>query len=153
MWNYGGNPIPGVTRDYNMGIGIAIPIFFPFNELAGMKAARRDVSNAEYQLESLRIQAVADLQTIYMSIQAAEREVDNLTRFVVPAAKASYELTLLTYSLGKADYFRLNESRRAWLDAERDLLTKRQNAAQLYNQLIAQVGCDFSRNEGPHACK
>jgi len=71
---------------------------------------------------------------------------------VVPAAKASYDLTLLTYSLGKADFFQLDVSRKAWFDSQKDLLTKKQSVAQFYNQFISEVGCDFSKSEGPHAC-
>jgi outer membrane protein TolC len=146
-------PNPGLTRDYTLGIGVSVPIFLPLNEAQGIRAAQHDLSAAERQLESQKIQAIADLQTIYTSLSAANKALDSMSKFVVPAAKASYDLTLLTYSLGKADYFRLNDSRKSWHDAERDLLAKRQSAAQLYNQLIAQVGCDIGKAEGPHACQ
>ncbi len=148
----GSAPNPGLTRDYTIGIGVSVPIFFPLNEAPGIRAAQHDLSATERQFDSQRIQSVADLQTIYTSLNAAQKALESMKKFVVPAAKASYDLTLLTYSLGKADYFRLNEARRTWHDAERDLLAKRQSAAQLYNQLIAQVGCDIGKNEGPHAC-
>ena len=152
-WNIpAGAPIPGVTRDYSFGIGVSVPIFFPFNELTAIRAAKQDLSNADYQAQSTKLTAVAALQTTYTSLQAAQKEATNLTKLVVPAAKASYDLTLLTYSLGRADYFRLNESRRAWFDSQRSLLSKKQAVAQFFNQFIEQVGCDFSSKGGPHAC-
>jgi outer membrane protein len=146
-------PNPGVFKDYTLGVGIAIPIFFAFNELEGVHAAEHTRGASEYQLTSQELQAFNGLQTAYNSLKAMLKDLDASERLVVPAAKASYDLTLLTYGLGKADYFALNQSRNAWHDATRDMLTKRQSAAQFYNQLIAQLGCDISRTEGPNVCK
>lgn len=153
IWNSGaGSPIPGVTRDYAFGIGVSVPLFFPFNELTGIKAAEKDLSNADYQVESQRLSSIANLQTLYTSLKASQTETENLSKIVVPAAKASYDLMLLTYSLGRADFFRLNDSRKSWFDSQRQLLAKKQEAAQLFNSFIQGVGCDFTKNEGPHAC-
>jgi outer membrane protein TolC len=81
------------------------------------------------------------------------KDLDTSEKLVVPAAKESFDLTLLTYGLGKADYFIVNQSRQAWHEASKDMLTKRQNAAQLYNQLITQMGCDIAKTEGPNVCR
>ena len=153
QWTPVGSPNgPTLSRDYSIIIGIQVPIFFAFNELQGIHAARARRGAAENQLTSQQLQSISALQTAYTSLKATLQELDTSERLVVPAAKASYDLTLMTYGLGKADYFMLNQSRQAWHDAERDMLTKRQNAAQFYNQLIAQMGCDIQRTEGPHAC-
>ena len=153
FWQPAAEPNPGVSRDYSIGIGIAVPIFFALNELPGLKASQHDRGAAEYQLASQQLSAVSALETAYTSLKATLKDLDASERLVVPAAKASFDLTLLTYSLGKADYLMLFTSRKAWHDAERDMLTKRQTAAQIYNQLIAQMGCDISRTEGPYVCK
>jgi outer membrane protein TolC len=144
---------PGVLRDYTVGVGVVIPIFFPFNELQGIHVASHNRAAAENQLTSQQLQAVAGLQTAYTSLNAMLKDLDTSERFVVPAAKASFDLTLVTYGLGKADYLILQQSRQAWHDASKDMLIKRQNAAQLYNQLITQMGCDIAKTEGPNACK
>ncbi|MBI3556870.1 MAG: TolC family protein [Deltaproteobacteria bacterium] len=145
-------PVPGVERDYSLGIGIAVPIFFPFNELSGIQAATRDRDAAEAQAESQRLSAVADLQTAYTSFQSAQKSIDNFLGLVLPAAKASYELTLTTYSLGKADYFILNEARKTWTQAQKDMLAKQVATAQLFNQIVQQVGCDSNSEGGPDGC-
>lgn len=153
VWNSPtGPPIAGVTRDYTFGIGISVPLFFPFNELTGIRAAEKDLSSADYQAESQRLTAIAELQTTYTSLRASQTEGENLAKLVVPAAKSSYDLMTLTYSLGKADFFRLNEARKAWFDSQKELLTKRQASASFYNNFIQEVGCDFSKHEGAHAC-
>jgi outer membrane protein TolC len=144
---------PNVLRDYSVGVGIAIPIFFPFNELQGVHAARENLGVAENQFSSQQLQAVAALQTAYTSLKATLKELETSEKLVVPAAKSSFDLTLLTYGLGKADYFIVNQSRQAWHEASRDMLTKRQTAAQLYNTLINQMGCDITKTEGPNVCK
>jgi outer membrane protein len=152
-WKEAGSPNPGVTQSYTIGIGIVVPIFFAFNELEGIHVAEHNKGAAQYQLTSQQLQAFNGLQTAYANLEATLKDLDASERLVVPAAKASYDLTLLTYSLGKADYFALNQSRKAWHDSMRDLLTKRQNAAQYYNQLIAQLGCDIAKTGGANACK
>jgi len=152
-WLPGGEPNPGLSRDYTIGVGVVIPIFFPFNELQGIHAARKNRDAAETQYTSQQLQAISGLQTAYASLKATLKDLDTSERLVVPAAKASFDLTLLTYGLGKADYLILNESRKAWHDASRDMITKRQNAAQFYNQLTSQMGCDITKTEGPNVCK
>jgi outer membrane protein TolC len=153
QWLPAGAPNPGVNRDYTLGIGIVVPIFFPFNELQGIHAAQKNRDAAENQFASQQLQATSLLQTAYTSLNAIIKDLDTSERLVVPAAKESFDLTLLTYGLGKADYLIVNQSRQAWHEAMRDMMNKRQNAAQLYNQLIIQLGCDIAKTEGPHACQ
>lgn len=146
-------PNQGVTKDYTVGITVAVPIFFAFNELQGIHVARKNEDAAQYQLESQKLQAISALQTAYTSLKATLLDLDASEKLVVPAAKESFDLTLLTYGLGKADYLIVNQSRQAWHEASRDMLTKRQSAALLYNQLITQMGCDIAKTEGAHVCK
>ena len=144
--------VPPLARDYSLGIGVAVPIFFPFNELSGIQAATRDRDAAEAQGESLRIQAVSDLQTAYTGLQSAQRALSDFTSIVLPATKASYALTSTTYSLGKADYFILNDARKNWVQAQKDMLAKQVSAANFFNQIVQQVGCDSNSGDGPDAC-
>ena len=140
-------------HDYTIGVGMVIPLFFALDGLQGIHAAAKNRDAAENQLSSAQLQAISGLQTSYTSYKAALKDLVTSETLVVPAAKQSFELTLLTYALGKADYLIVNQSRQAWHEASRELINKRQNAVQLYNQLIAQVGCDLNQSEGPHACK
>jgi outer membrane protein TolC len=146
-------PNQGLTRDYTLGLGLSIPIWFPFNELNGIHAAEESRAAAENQATSQQLQAIAALQTAYTSFGAALKDLEASEKLVVPAAKAAYDLTLLTYGLGKADYFVLGQARKTWHDSMRDMLTKRQAAVQLYTQLIAQMGCDIASTEGPYVCQ
>ena len=146
-------PVPGNDRDYSLGIGVAIPLFFPFNELNTAKAARRDQLIAEAQVDSSRISALADLETLYTKFESVTAEADILQNLVIPGSKASYDLTLKTYTLGRVDYLRLNDSRQNWIQAEKDLLQKKIDAADSYNKIVQQVGCDFPMERGFHVCK
>lgn len=145
-------PVVGVSRDYTVGLALSVPIFFPLNELSGIHAALRDRDAAELQEEAQKTSAVGDLQLAYIKFEAAERQRANLERIVIPAAKASYDLTIKSYSMGRADYLRLNDTRSNWIQSQKDDLNLLLTSAQLYNQITQQVGCDFSRQEGPHAC-
>jgi outer membrane protein len=145
--------LPGISRTYSMGIGVSLPIFYPFNELSGTHAARMDLSAAEAQAESQRLSSLAGLQDTFADLGAARQELENLASLVQPAAKSAYDLARLAYSLGRADYFVLNQARQAWIQAQKDVIARKLAAARLYDQLVDQVGCDFSNPEGPHACR
>jgi cobalt-zinc-cadmium efflux system outer membrane protein len=147
------SPIQDVTRTYSFGIGVSLPIFFPINELSGIRAARRDREASEAQRDSAFLSAMTDLQTAFLRFHASNRQRESLKDLVLPAAKAAYDLTLKSYSLGRADYLKLNDARATWVQTERDYLDKVVASAQLFNQLTQQLGCDFTTQEGAHACR
>ncbi|MBC7386287.1 MAG: TolC family protein [Cryobacterium sp.] len=146
-------PNPGVTRDYTLGVSVSIPLFFPFNELTAIRAASADLQASQSQLDAQEISALAGIRKTYDDFSASRLEAEHLEKIVLPAARASYDLTLLTFSMGRADYFRLSESRRSWMEAQSEFFQKQELAFQFYHQLVIQVGCDFGKSEGPHACE
>lgn len=145
-------PVPGMSRDYNVGIGISVPIFFPLNELTGIHAAMRDRDAAEDVEQSHLVSSLSDLHSAVTKLESTRRQRENMAAVVLPAAKASYDLALKSYSLGRADYLSLNLNRTNFIQAQKDHLNLKLAEAQLYNQVTQLVGCDFSRREGPHAC-
>lgn len=142
-----------LSRDYSFGFQLVFPIFFPINDRNVYRAARSDLSAAEYQSDSARLQAISDLKTNYTLYQAGFRQLKDMKQFLLPAAKATYDLTLKTYSLGKADYLRLSDARTNWIQTQKDELSKRAELAQLFNNLTLNVGCDFRNKDGIHACQ
>jgi outer membrane protein TolC len=145
-------PITGLTRDYNFGVSIAIPLFFPMNELQGVSSAKADLQASEDKSKAVLAQATSDLINAHTSFQSLTNELDKMLKVVLPAAKASYQLTLSSYSMGKTDFLRLSESRSNYIQAQKDIITKKRSINQTYVQLLQIVGCDFERKEGPHAC-
>ena len=117
-----------------------------------MAISIRDRDVARAQEDSARLQAISDLKSAYSHSQAVAREISNLNDLVVPTAKSAYDLMLVTFSMGKTDYFRLNEARTTYIESQKTLLTKKSDAEQNFQQLVQQVGCDFSKAEGPYAC-
>lgn len=145
-------PISGLTRDYNFGVSISIPLFFPMNELQGVNSAKADLQASEDKSKAVLAQATSDLINAHTSFQSSTTELDKMLKVVLPAAKASYQLTLSSYSMGKTDFLRLSESRSNYIQAQKDIITKKRSINQTYVQLLQIVGCDFERKEGPHAC-
>ena len=94
-------PVPGLTRSYSIGVGLVIPIFFPFNELSGIRSARMDLSAAEFAEESARVTLVSELQDQYTKFQSAKIIFKNAEQFVLPAARANYTLSLRAFEAGK----------------------------------------------------
>src|SRR5262249_24588863 len=130
-----------------------VPIFFPLSEWTNIRAASKDREVAQLNEDSLRLNSLFNLQSAYTKFQASERQRENLNKFILPAAKASYDLVLKSYSLGRADYLRLNDARQVWIQAKRDYLSKTLESTMLYNALTLQVGCDLSGKEEAHACQ
>ncbi|MGZ3694791.1 MAG: TolC family protein [Bdellovibrionota bacterium] len=145
-------PIPGVSRDYSVAVTVSIPLFFPFSELNGIRAARKDHEMANAQYESTRANSFAELETTYTRFEAAKRELDNLNNLLLPSVRAGYELTIKSFSLGKADYLRVADARRNLIQAEKDKVQKELSVALLYIQLTQDVGCELGGNSEFFAC-
>ncbi len=150
----GVQPAYDFTRnyDYSASVGLALPIFFPFNELRGITAAKKDLAVARAQWESSYLAAVSQLQQLVITYQNTQREKDNLDSLVIPAAKASYDLNLRNYALGRADFLVLNDSRNTWLSAVQSRMDHDVALVSLYAQISQQLGCFIDDKEGTHAC-
>ncbi len=145
-------PVANQFRDYNFGVTISIPLFFQLSELTGYRAAKRDYLSAQSNEDSLRLNALLDLRTNYSKYKSARSLYDNSLGLVLPAVKASYDLTLRSYMLGKADYLRLTDARQSWMQAQKDSLGHLVEMASSYNQITQLVGCDLSARKTPHGC-
>lgn len=146
-------PVTGLNLSYTVGLGIVIPIFYPFNELSGLKAARMDYLAAESAEDSARINLISELQNLYTKYQSESRLYKSTDELVIPAAKANYSLSLKTFEAGKLDYLKLLDARKNWIQAQRDLLEHKKNLAETVNQITLEVGCDWVRKGVPHACQ
>ncbi|MGZ3802158.1 MAG: TolC family protein [Bdellovibrio sp.] len=146
--------VPGLNRDYLMGVSITIPLFYPFNDLQALRSAKADLEIAEIKVRATELNSVSDLMTTYTSFASLVKEIKQLNEIVLPAAKASYKLTRSAYSMGRADFLRLNDARSTYIQSEKDFINKKKSLAQIYVQLLQTVGCDFNSKEtGPHSCE
>jgi outer membrane protein TolC len=118
----GAAPVQGLTRSYNVGITVTLPLFFPINELTGIRAAKADLETARAKSELGRASARIDLITNYTNFTSSQFSIDQMIKVVIPAARASYELTLSTYARGKSDYLRLADARGTFIQACSKLL-------------------------------
>ncbi len=146
-------PVSGLGHSYNLGISIAVPLFFPFNEYQGLRAARSDLSAADSRMKATQVQAASDLATAYVNYKALVEEVDQLQQTVIPAAKSYYDLGLAAYSAGRSDFLRLNDARAIYLSAQFDFISKTKQLQMTFYQLVQLVGCDFTKSAGLHACE
>ncbi|MGZ3773628.1 MAG: TolC family protein [Pseudobdellovibrionaceae bacterium] len=147
-------PVSGLTRDYLMGVSITIPLFYPLSDLQALRSAKADLETAETRVRATEMSAISDLMSAYTNFTSTAKEIKQLSDIVLPAAKASYQLTLSAYSMGRADFLRLNDARSTYIQSEKDFINKKKSLAQIYVQLLQTVGCDFNSKEtGPHSCE
>ena len=145
--------ITNVWRDYTFSVGISVPIFYPFNEMALTRAAARDRDAADNHLMSQKLQAAADIRSIYAKYQANMLQIKSLFEQVLPAAKASYELAVKAYSVGRTDYPRLNETRSNWINTKKQFYNSLKDTANLYNQISQGLGCVLNSKESRYGCQ
>ncbi len=146
-------PVSGLGRSYNLGVSVTLPLFFPFNEVQGIRAAKSDVSIAENKMKATQVQAASDLASAYLNYKALLEEIYQLEKTVIPAAKAYYELGRAAYSSGRSDFLRLNDARATYLSAQFDFIAKKKQLQTTFYQLVQLVGCDFTKSVGTHACE
>jgi outer membrane protein TolC len=146
-------PVTDQARDYNLGVGIAIPLFFPLNEMSQIRSAKKDLESMKYQETSNTMNAIANLRALVTQFKALLIQRESLKEHVVPMNKASYELTLKSYSYGKADYLLLKDARQNWYESQRTYYGSILDSAKVYNQILLQVGCDFTGRSTQYVCK
>lgn len=144
--------LPGHQQTYSFNAGMSVPLFFPFNERAGMRAARHDVAAAMHQQQSIVHTLAGSLAADRAEYLALCDEIHRLTSIVIPAARENFGLIRTSYTLGKTDYLRLSDARVAWLQAEHVVVAKLQTRAAAYHRIIQDVGCDFHEVTSPISC-
>ncbi len=142
-----------VSRSYTVGVSFNIPLFFPFNEVPGIEAARKDYMTATLNEESARTSAIADLQNITSNYISNKKLYESSRDIVLPAAVANYQLAMKSFELGKLNYLNLLDARKAWLQSERDVLDHKKQLAESINQITLTIGCEWTRRGVPHACR
>lgn len=145
--------VPGQSRDYTFGVGVTLPIFYPLNDYANVRAANSDRDAAEHKKMSTEISDLSDLNTNYANFNLLTKTVEQMEHVVIPAAKASYDLALKGYSFGRLNFLTLNDARTTYVQTKRDYILNKLQYAKVYYGLFGTVGCDFTKKDGPHACQ
>lgn len=129
-WSSGGN--------FNYGLNISWNLFNGFADYFNVKAARANVSAADYALYQIWLGIITDVRTAYenhlSSIKQARlaRDICNLTR-------ETRDLVENEYNEGTALVTRLNEAERDLVQAQNNLATAIVNIANTRAQLDAAI--------------
>ena len=118
------------TEDWNFQIGFNLPIFvWAKNE--DIARARKDLDAAREDLESIRTQTAGQVTSLYRQILRS-RETALLYRdTLIPLAHQAFEVELVAYQSGKADFTTL-------ISTFRQQSAARSTYLQAVNQLLAQ---------------
>jgi cobalt-zinc-cadmium efflux system outer membrane protein len=117
------NSAPDATPplNYRAQLTVELPLFNQRGPYIDREMASGDVARARVQ--SVRVQAAAELTAAYRTFEAAAARQRTLVDSVVPAAESAAKATEEAYALGRAQLF-------AVLDAERSLVDARVTALE-----------------------
>lgn len=122
-------PKPNHTEDYNFSIAFNLPLFF-WAKNEDIRRARDDLEAAKEDLASIRNQTAGQVTTIYRQALRS-RETALLYRDkLIPLAHQAFEVMLIAYQSGKADFTTLIAALRQQTDAQSTYL-------QAVNQMLA----------------
>ena len=109
-------PSPNHTQDWNFIFGFNLPIFF-WAKNEDITRARRDLSTAQEDLESVRLQTEGTVTALYRQILRSRETALLYRNTLIPLARQAFEVMLVAYSSGKTDFTTLISTFRQWHDA------------------------------------
>ena len=146
-------PNPNVSRDYTLGVSMAVPLFFPFNESNQIQQARQESLAQKFAVEKKMLDERSEILRLFANWTMHQRLLKTLRTEVLPMHQANVDLTLRAYLSGKADYLRLKDARQSYLQGETRLWEAEDVVASTFLSLLSHVGCDFTRRSPVYACE
>jgi cobalt-zinc-cadmium efflux system outer membrane protein len=119
------------SNAFMVGISIPIPVFD--SNRGGIQRARQDLVRAEAEADMLRLNLLASLAKARQTLQAAYREVEALSRTIIPAADETYAAAAEGYAAGKFGFLDLLDAQRTQFDV------KAQHASALRDYHLARI--------------
>jgi outer membrane protein, heavy metal efflux system len=122
-------PKPNHTEDYNFSIAFNLPIFF-WAKNEDIRRAREDLEAAKEDLASIRNQTAGQVTTVYRQALRSHETALLYRDKLIPLAHQAFEVMLIAYQSGKADFTTLIAALRQQSDAHSTYL-------QAVNQMLA----------------
>ncbi|MEI7973016.1 MAG: TolC family protein [Bdellovibrio sp.] len=145
--------IPGVNRDFNFGISTSIPLFFPWSEWSKLQANKKDALSWDYEYQKKKLEIRTLITRLVGEYETHRSQLKSMIENIIPLNRASYEISLRTYSIGKSDYLRLKDAHESYLEALKRVLEMELTTAQSQQDLLLAVGCDFLRRSPVYVCQ
>lgn len=121
-------PTPSNTQDWNFQIGFNLPVYY-WGKNEDMQKARTDLDAAREDLDSIRVQTAGNVTSLYRQILRSRETALLYRNTLIPLAHQAFEVMLVAYQNGKADFITLisafrqeSDSRAAYLQAVNALL-------------------------------
>jgi outer membrane protein TolC len=127
---HGTNPNLFHTEDWNFTIAFNLPIFY-WAKNEDIARARTDLDAAREDLDSIRTQTAGQVTTLYRQILRSRETAQLYRNTLIPLAHQAFEVELVAYQSGKADFTTLISTFRQESDSRSTYL-------QAVNQLLAQ---------------
>jgi outer membrane protein TolC len=86
-----------------------VPLYF-WNKSTGVKAAKADVSTAQYDYEASKLALLARVRELYSMAKTSEHHLHLYETGILPQARLAVQSAVSNYQVGKVDFLSLLES-------------------------------------------
>jgi outer membrane protein TolC len=131
--------IPNGANNYNIALGLTIPLFNGFSRQYDLRAAEYEADAASARTETLREQVVYQVFTAYYALQTATRRV-HTARDLLASATQSNEVALARYKAGVGSVLDLLAAQSALANARAQLVDARLSWSVSLAQLAHDAG-------------
>jgi cobalt-zinc-cadmium efflux system outer membrane protein len=119
----GATPFSNTTNDnhtYMVGVQLVIPIWGLLNERENIISANGELAVAEANVSSLYLQSKITLENSLQTLAATRSKLENYKLHLLPLAKQTLDLALVSYSSNKIDFQTLTGAANTWRQTRRD---------------------------------
>lgn len=110
--------------DLGLMVGISLPIWFGKNRAAAAEADYRKEAAGELK-NSMRNELMLELKEALFHLKDADRQIELLTKSLIPKARESYEVAKRDFSSGASSFMTLIDAQRTLLDLDLRLARSR----------------------------
>lgn len=132
---FGGPRVVGKGDDVTLTLGVSIPLAFKNRNQGAIAEAEALVAKTDSERKSSEIIVFTQLNTAYQVLQRASKEVDLLTKEVLPGAQQAEEALVQGYEAGRFTQLEVLDARRTLIQAR----NQRLRALADYHQALAEI--------------
>jgi len=103
---------------WSLTVAVNLPIFYKTKQRQALNEARSLLSEAEHELESVRIMLSSEIRDNYSMLRTAERLMDLYKNGLIPRTRQDFEAALTGYLTGKIEAITVINRLKALIDLE-----------------------------------
>lgn len=125
----------GTADDITFNLGFSIPLPFKNKNQGGIAEAEAEVAKTESEAKAAEVKIIAQLSTVYQTLQGAKQEANLLRNELLPAAADAEKQLAKGYEEGRFPQLEILDARRTLIEARKQYL----RAITRYHQAHSEI--------------